>query len=178
MPPILSADTDNDPLRGSNVPADDGCATAAFHPGNVATSFGTRSVTWVLKFNTTNRPTRYLPILPRSKGPWLAESRSGVDRETGAYYEKRRPARRTNSPASEADLARRLWDRTTALLARLQHSTRSSTHHTTDSPATDHLRRGRTPDTSATADTVELPGGRPAVPAGAAVSPFTKRDVR
>jgi NAD(P)-dependent dehydrogenase (short-subunit alcohol dehydrogenase family) len=95
-------------------------STAAFHPGNVATSFGTQSESRLMKFITTNRITRAMLITPEKGADqlvWLAESRPGVDWESGAYYEKRKPAKRINPQALDTDLARRLWDRSEELLA-------------------------------------------------------------
>lgn len=97
-----------------------GISTAAFHPGNVATSFGTQSESRLMKFITTNRITRAMLITPEKGADqlvWLAESRPGVDWQSGAYYEKRKPAKRVNPQALDADLARRLWDRSEELLA-------------------------------------------------------------
>jgi NAD(P)-dependent dehydrogenase (short-subunit alcohol dehydrogenase family) len=99
---------------------DQGISTAAFHPGNVATSFGTRSESRVMKFISTNRITRAMLITPEKGADqlvWLAESRPGTDWDSGAYYEKRKPAKRINPQARDADLARRLWNRSEELLA-------------------------------------------------------------
>ncbi|MFJ6726228.1 SDR family NAD(P)-dependent oxidoreductase [Streptomyces sp. NPDC091281] len=98
----------------------DGISAAAFHPGNVATSFGTRSESRLMRFVTTNPLTRSLLIAPEKGAEslfWLATSRPGVDWEPGAYYEKRKPARRVSAQARDTDLARRLWDRSEELLA-------------------------------------------------------------
>ncbi|PSL03656.1 short-subunit dehydrogenase [Haloactinopolyspora alba] len=96
-----------------------GLSAAAFHPGNVATSFGTRSESRLMRFITTNRITRAMLTTPEKGADqlaWLAESRPGVEWESGTYYEKRRPAKRTNRQADDAVLARRLWDRSEELL--------------------------------------------------------------
>ncbi|MFI6041696.1 SDR family NAD(P)-dependent oxidoreductase [Nocardia sp. NPDC051321] len=98
-----------------------GIAAAAFHPGNVATSFGAHSASPVHKFLTTNRVTRAMLSTP-DKGAdqlvWLAEGQPGVDWQSGNYYEARRPARRMNRQAHDTDLARELWDRTEQLLGK------------------------------------------------------------
>lgn len=95
-----------------------GISTAAIHPGNVATSFATESHSRLLKFITTNRLLRAMLTTP-DKGAdqlvWLAESRPGVDWESGGYYEKRRQARRINPQALDTDLARLLWERSERL---------------------------------------------------------------
>ena len=47
---------------------------------------------------------------------WLAESVPGSDWVSGTYYEKRKPAKRNNPQALDANLAARLWDRSEQLL--------------------------------------------------------------
>ncbi|BCB78086.1 SDR family oxidoreductase [Phytohabitans flavus] len=96
-----------------------GISTAAFHPGNVATSFGTQSHSWLMRFITTNRITRGMLITPERGADqlvWLAESRPGLDWELGGYYEKRKPAKRVNPQALDTGLARGLWDRSEQLI--------------------------------------------------------------
>ncbi|KIH99366.1 hypothetical protein LP52_07620 [Streptomonospora alba] len=95
-----------------------GVSTAAFHPGNVATSFATESDS-ILKYITGNRIGRSLLITPEKGADqlvWLAQGRPGIDWSSGAYYERRKPAKRVNPQALDADLARRLWDRSEELL--------------------------------------------------------------
>ncbi|MFV2083466.1 SDR family NAD(P)-dependent oxidoreductase [Micromonospora sp. LOL_021] len=97
----------------------DGIAAAAFHPGNVATSFGTQSASRLMRFITTNPVTRAMLTTPEKGADqlvWLATSRPGLDWEPGRYYETRRPAKRVNSQAYDPDLARRLWERSEQLL--------------------------------------------------------------
>lgn len=95
-----------------------GISTAAFHPGNVATSFATESDS-VLKYITGNRIGRAF-LIPPDRGAdqlvWLAQGRPGIDWISGTYYEKRKPAKRNNPQALDTDLARRLWDRSEELL--------------------------------------------------------------
>ncbi|MGN9784577.1 SDR family NAD(P)-dependent oxidoreductase [Nonomuraea sp. ZG12] len=96
-----------------------GISTAAFHPGNVATSFATESDSRLMRFIVTNRIIRAMLISPEKGADqlvWLAQGRPGVDWESGTYYEKRRPAKRVNPQALDADLALRLWDRSQQLL--------------------------------------------------------------
>jgi NAD(P)-dependent dehydrogenase (short-subunit alcohol dehydrogenase family) len=95
-----------------------GISTAAFHPGNVATSFATESDSF-LKYITGTRIGRSILIAPEKGAEqlvWLAEGRPGVDWISGTYYEKRKAAKRNNPQALDADLARRLWDRSEELL--------------------------------------------------------------
>jgi len=95
-----------------------GISAAAFHPGAVASSFGTQSQS-VLKYLARNPLARAFMLSP-TKGAdqlvWLAESTPGVDWVPGTYYEKRLPARRSNSQALDDDLGRQLWDRSEQLL--------------------------------------------------------------
>ncbi len=94
-----------------------GLSAVAFHPGNVASSFGKQSQSRLMRFITTNAVTRAMMITPEKGADqlvWLAEGRPGADWQPGEYYEKRRPAR-TNPQAADADLARRLWDRSELL---------------------------------------------------------------
>jgi NAD(P)-dependent dehydrogenase (short-subunit alcohol dehydrogenase family) len=96
-----------------------GISTAAFHPGNVATSFATESDSRLMRFIVTNRIIRAMLISPEKGADqlvWLAQGRAGVDWESGTYYEKRMPAKRVNPQALDADLALRLWDRSQQLL--------------------------------------------------------------
>jgi hypothetical protein len=68
----------------------------------------------------TSRIARALMTTPE-KGArqmtWLAESAPGTDWVPATYYEKRKPARRNNPQALDADLARQLWDRSEQLLS-------------------------------------------------------------
>jgi uncharacterized protein YbjT (DUF2867 family) len=48
---------------------------------------------------------------------WLAEGRPGEDWESGTYYEKRKPASRTNPQALDDGLAEWLWERSEDLLS-------------------------------------------------------------
>ena len=95
-----------------------GISTAAFYPGNVASSFGTQSESRLMKFVATNPLTRAMLATP-AKGAdqlvWLAESQPEVDWQSGNYYEKRKP-KRTNRQAGDADLARSLWERSEQLI--------------------------------------------------------------
>lgn len=81
-------------------------------------SFATESDSF-LRFVTGNPIGRAFLISPE-KGAgqlvWLAEGRPGTDWISGTNYEKRRPAKRDNPQALDADLARQLWDRSEELL--------------------------------------------------------------
>jgi NAD(P)-dependent dehydrogenase (short-subunit alcohol dehydrogenase family) len=94
-----------------------GLAAAAFHPGIVATGFASDSPS-VMRRLYTGVGRRFMTTPERGADQlvWLATGRPGVDWEPGRYYERRRPARRTNPQVRDADLARALWDRSAALL--------------------------------------------------------------
>lgn len=97
----------------------EGVSAVAFHPGSIASGFGTRSDSRLMRFITTNPISRAVVLATPDTGgsrlAWFAESRPGVDWEPGNYYEKR-TIKRTNSQAYDADLARRLWDRSEQLV--------------------------------------------------------------
>jgi len=98
----------------------EGISTAAFHPGNIATSFGSDTDSRIIKFIVTNPIARSLLLSSPEKGAaqlvWLAEAHPGHDWESGAYYEKRKQPRRTNPLALHAKLARDLWERSEQLI--------------------------------------------------------------
>jgi NAD(P)-dependent dehydrogenase (short-subunit alcohol dehydrogenase family) len=96
-----------------------GIKTAAFHPGNVATSFSTDS-TSALRF-IYKTFLRHLFLISPEKGAdtlvWLATSKSGKDWVSGEYYYKRKVTK-ANKQAYDADLAKRLWDRSASMVAK------------------------------------------------------------
>jgi NAD(P)-dependent dehydrogenase (short-subunit alcohol dehydrogenase family) len=98
---------------------DQGIASAAFHPGVVATGFAAESHSWMRHMYTN--PIGRLFMTSPEKGcdqmVWLAEGRPGEDWESGAYYEKRKPASRTNPQALDDGLAEWLWERSEELLS-------------------------------------------------------------
>jgi NAD(P)-dependent dehydrogenase (short-subunit alcohol dehydrogenase family) len=98
---------------------DRGISSAAFHPGVVATGFAAESHSW-LRHMYTNPIGRLFMTSPEKGADqmvWLAEGRPGVDWESGAYYEKRKPASRNNPQALDDGLAEWLWERSEALLS-------------------------------------------------------------
>ncbi|OKJ89749.1 SDR family NAD(P)-dependent oxidoreductase [Streptomyces sp. CB02400] len=98
-----------------------GVSAAAFYPGNVATNFGSDTTSRLMKFLATNRAARTVLLTTPDKGAdqlvWLAEARPGTDWQSGEYYAKRKPGKGLNRLALDTDLARRLWERSEALLA-------------------------------------------------------------
>jgi NAD(P)-dependent dehydrogenase (short-subunit alcohol dehydrogenase family) len=96
-----------------------GIAAAAFHPGGVATNFAAESDSWMR--HVYKNPIGRLFMASPEKGAeqlvWLAESRPGEDWQSGLYYEKGKPAKRTNPQALDPELAVWLWERSEELLA-------------------------------------------------------------
>lgn len=95
-----------------------GLSAASFHPGAVATSFATESHSF-MKPLYNNRIARAM-MTSADKGAdqlvWLAEGTPGADWRSGTYYEKRKPAKKTNPQALDAGLAERFWDRSAELV--------------------------------------------------------------
>lgn len=93
-----------------------GLAAAAFHPGVIASNFGSESgLGMKLIYHT---PLRYfLKGVEAGADPlvWLATSRPGVDWSPGEYYEKRRVARSSDT-AYDAVLAGELWERSAEMV--------------------------------------------------------------
>lgn len=99
---------------------DRGIATAAFHPGNVASNFGRQSESRLIRTISRSSIIRTLAFISPDKGAeqlvWLATTEPGTEWESGIYYENRKPARRVNPQTRESDLARLLWERSAQLL--------------------------------------------------------------
>jgi NAD(P)-dependent dehydrogenase (short-subunit alcohol dehydrogenase family) len=112
---------------------DRGLSAAAFHPGIVRTNFASESsspMRWAY-----HTPLRYLMTVSPEQGAdgmvWLARGTPGQTWQSGRYYEKRRAA--TSHPqASDAGLARQLWDASAAMLS-LAPATDSSASRPADS---------------------------------------------
>lgn len=101
-----------------------GLSAASFYPGNVATNFAsdtTSPIHRVVRFlGTRTAIGRALLSTPEQGADqivWLAEGVPGTDWQSGAYYYKRRASTPRNPQALDADLARRLWERSEELLA-------------------------------------------------------------
>ncbi|GAA3962335.1 SDR family oxidoreductase [Actinomadura viridis] len=95
-----------------------GISTAAFHPGSVASNFAIESESYLRHLTGTRLGRAFLatPEKGAEQLVWLAQGRPGIDWVSGTYYEKRKPAKRNNPQALDADLARRFWDRSEQLL--------------------------------------------------------------
>jgi len=96
---------------------DAGLSAVAFHPGVIASSFG----------STSDGPWKFLyggPLAQRfmtstdvggARLTWLALGKPGVDWETGGFYANNKPAK-TSPRADDPALARLLWDRSAELV--------------------------------------------------------------
>lgn len=93
-------------------------SAAAFHPGVVATNFGTGSRSWWRHLYRLGSGLMTSPEKGAAQLAWLAQSDPGQDWQSGAYYEKGKPVKRNNPQALDAALATELWDRSEALLDR------------------------------------------------------------
>lgn len=95
-----------------------GLSAVAFHPGVVATSFAAESDSFMKRLYTSRlgRAVMSSPEKGADQLVWLATTEPGSDWQPGGYYERRKPARRTNPQALDTKLARDLWDRSAELL--------------------------------------------------------------
>lgn len=93
-----------------------GISTAAFHPGGVATNFAAESTSWFrLAYKTVIKRFMLTPEQGADTLVWLASTVPGQDWVSGAYYAKRALAK-ANKQAYDADLARKLWERSEAMV--------------------------------------------------------------
>lgn len=97
----------------------DGLSAAAFHPGVVSSNFANEvgGLSALIYRNPLSRLLLTSPEKAAGQLTWLAEGKPGVDWQSGVYYEKRKPAKRMNPQAHDAELARWLWERSEAMLA-------------------------------------------------------------
>ncbi|WP_100444267.1 SDR family NAD(P)-dependent oxidoreductase [Glycomyces xiaoerkulensis] len=95
-----------------------GLAAAAFHPGGVATNFATESDSFMQRFYTSRFARALMTSADKAAGQlvWLAEGTPGEDWRSGVYYERRKPARKVNPQARDAELAQRFWDKSAELV--------------------------------------------------------------
>ncbi|MFD2417407.1 SDR family NAD(P)-dependent oxidoreductase [Amycolatopsis pigmentata] len=100
---------------------DQGVSAAAFHPGLVATSFGTGSQSWWRHLYRLGSGLMSAPEKGAAQLVWLAQGHPGQDWQSGTYYEKGKPAKKHNPQALDAALATELWNRSEALLDREAH---------------------------------------------------------
>lgn len=96
-----------------------GIATAAFHPGPVASNFsadaGLRA--FGLLYQT---PLKHVLLIGPEKGSdqlvWLASATPGTNWVSGEYYVKHKPGR-TNKQAADPALAEQLWERSLDMIS-------------------------------------------------------------
>lgn len=94
-----------------------GISTAAFHPGGVATNFAAESTSWFrFAYKTFIKRFMLTPEQGADTLVWLATTTPGQDWVPGAYYAKRALAK-ASKQAYDAQLARKLWDRSEALVS-------------------------------------------------------------
>ena len=96
-----------------------GFSTAAYHPGNVASNFGSEAQAWWIKA-AYRTPIRHLVLVGPQRGSdelvWLASATPGADWVSGEYYVNHKVAR-ANPRAYDPLLARKLWDRSLEMVA-------------------------------------------------------------
>jgi len=96
-----------------------GISTAAFHPGNVASNFGSEAQDWWIRA-AYRTPIRHLALIGPERGSdelvWLASATPGVDWVSGEYYVNHKVAR-ANPRAYDPVLARELWDRSLEMVS-------------------------------------------------------------
>lgn len=97
--------------------ADQGISSVAFHPGVVASNFGS-DTNLVLRLIYHTPIVKHFFTTSSAKGAdqlvWLADSTPGSDWRRGEYYEKRKLT--TSVPAAHDVLARRLWEASEKML--------------------------------------------------------------
>ncbi|ORW72963.1 SDR family NAD(P)-dependent oxidoreductase [Mycobacterium saskatchewanense] len=97
-----------------------GLSAATFHPGYVNSNFGDASGSRMLLFMKNHVPITARFTATADEGAdqlvWLASSAPGIDWAAGEYYSKGRVAK-ANRAAYRAELARELWERTSARLS-------------------------------------------------------------
>jgi NAD(P)-dependent dehydrogenase (short-subunit alcohol dehydrogenase family) len=90
-----------------------GISTAAFHPGPVASNFGSESGSKLITL-VYHTPLKNFGLISPEQGSdqlvWLASAAPGVDWTSGEYYVKHKPGR-ANKQARDTALAEQLWDR-------------------------------------------------------------------
>ncbi|MCW2655529.1 MAG: short-chain dehydrogenase/reductase [Mycobacterium sp.] len=96
-----------------------GISTAAFHPGNVASNFGSEAQDWWIRA-AYRTPISQLALVGPQRGSdelvWLASARPGVDWVSGEYYVNHKVAR-ANRRAYDRVLARELWDKSLEMVS-------------------------------------------------------------
>jgi NAD(P)-dependent dehydrogenase (short-subunit alcohol dehydrogenase family) len=96
-----------------------GISTAAFHPGNVASNFGSEAQAWWIRA-AYRTPIKHLALIGPERGSdelvWLASAVPGVDWTSGEYYVNHKVAQ-PNPRACDPVLASELWDRSMEMVS-------------------------------------------------------------
>jgi NAD(P)-dependent dehydrogenase (short-subunit alcohol dehydrogenase family) len=96
-----------------------GISTAAFHPGPVASNFGSESGSRLIRI-AYQTPLKNVALISPEKGSdllvWLASATPGQDWTSGEYYSGH-SITKANKQAYDPELARALWDRSAAMIA-------------------------------------------------------------
>jgi NAD(P)-dependent dehydrogenase (short-subunit alcohol dehydrogenase family) len=96
-----------------------GISTAAFHPGNVASNFGSEAQAWWIRA-AYRTPIKHLALIGPERGSdelvWLASAVPGVDWTSGEYYVNHKVAQ-PNPRAYDPVLASELWDRSMEMVS-------------------------------------------------------------
>ncbi|PRZ44083.1 short-subunit dehydrogenase [Antricoccus suffuscus] len=94
-----------------------GIASAAFHPGYVATNFSAGSSSYLrFIYRTMLKRSLTSPEKGADTLEWLATASPGVDWTPGEYYYKRKVSR-ANTQAYDDKLARQLWELSAKMVA-------------------------------------------------------------
>ena len=102
-----------------------GLTSAAFHPGTVASNFGSDTSSRLARLlYGTPLFRRMLATPERAAGQlvWLASEPAGTQWQSGRYYEKGAVAHKVHLQAQDQVLARRLWDASEAMVGLAQES--------------------------------------------------------
>ena len=99
-----------------------GISAAAFHPGPVASGFGSEAHNPALNL-LYRTPLRKVFLITPDKGAsqlvWLATAIPGSDWTSGEYYSRHKPGR-PNKQAADPVLAQQLWERSREMVAPVQ----------------------------------------------------------
>ena len=99
-----------------------GISAAAFHPGPVASGFGSEAHNPALNL-LYRTPLRKVFLITPDKGAsqlvWLATAIPGSDWTSGEYYSRHKPGR-PNKQAADPVLAQQLWERSLDMVAPVQ----------------------------------------------------------
>ena len=97
---------------------DVGISAVSFHPGNLSTSFGTNTTSWLKWIYAT--PLKRVLLKPAKNGgealAWLVNGQPGTTWQPGEYYEGNKIAKKVNRLNTDHQVAKELWDHSVSLL--------------------------------------------------------------